>query len=108
MGCGGDAYDCHKDKTQYTEEKSSGSRQTVIVHSATSSRVLVKYFVNLNVLTAHFFASLNWGGKFLISQAESKKIPLDPPLQKGEAVELPGLIENLLGVLLTHESNGDF
>ena len=30
-------------------------------------------------------------------RAESKKIPLDPPLQKGEAVELPGLIENLQG-----------
>jgi len=35
---------------------------------------------------------------YLTSQkvrAESKKIPLDPPLQKGEAVELPGLIEKL-------------
>ena len=33
--------------------------------------------------------------KFSIRPAESKKIPLNPPLQKGEAIELPGLIEML-------------
>jgi hypothetical protein len=34
-------------------------------------------------------------GKFSISPACIKKIPLNPPLQKGEEVGMPGLIEKL-------------
>jgi hypothetical protein len=42
MGRDTNAYDCHKDKTQYTEEKDLGFPQAVIVHSATSSCVLAE------------------------------------------------------------------
>jgi hypothetical protein len=34
-------------------------------------------------------------GKFSISPACIRKIPLNPPLQKGKEVGMPGLIENL-------------
>ena len=35
-------------------------------------------------------------GKFSITQGCIKKIPLNPPLQKGEEVGMPGLINKLL------------
>jgi len=35
-------------------------------------------------------------GKFSITPSCIRKIPLNPPLQKGEEVGMPGLIEKLL------------
>ncbi len=40
--------------------------------------------------------------KFSLNQGYIKKIPLSPPLQKGEAFGMPGFIEMLLKIYITH------
>ena len=73
--------------------------------------------INLDFLQDHqdlsqkvlFFISIEPGlkfqgntHKFSMSPGCIRTIPLNPPLQKGEAVELLGLIENLLRLDVTH------
>jgi hypothetical protein len=43
---------------------------------------------------------------FSISSGYIRKIPLNPPLQKGEAVGVPGLIEMLLYFVCNGSVNG--
>ena len=45
-------------------------------------------------------------GKFSITTGCIKKIPLNPPLQKGEAVGMRGLIEMLLYFVCNGSVNG--
>ena len=42
-------------------------------------------------------------GKFSITLGCIRKIPLNPPLQKGEEVGMPGLIEKLLCLLFNKD-----